>query len=253
MKINDFIIENGELLGYAGNGGCVVIPDSVKYIGEDAFRGNRKIKSVDIPDSVVEIRKHAFYFCTGLEKITLGKNVEFLGLGAFAYCEKLTEFIMPDSVNKIGEWLFYNCLKLNNIVFSKKLICIENFSLSATGIKNFELPPQIERIGKGAFAESRIENFMAGAGLKEIGIIAFEKCFALKSVTLSDGLKKIDIWAFNNCPKIATLKIPASVEFVGSHAFHGFTDKQKVFINKAAAKNFSVEWKEECEAEIIEY
>ena len=252
IKTTDFIIENGELLGYTGGGGRIAVPDGVLYIGEDAFRGNKKIKEVIIPESVKEIRKHAFYWCVNLEKATPGKNVELLGSGAFAYCEKLTEFVMPDSVKDMGEWLFYNCLKLNKIVFSKNVKVVGDNMLAATGLKDFVLPAHIEKIGKGAFQGSKIESFKAGGGLKEIGVIAFEKCFSLKTVSLSEGLKKIDIWAFNHCPKIEELRVPASVEFVGSHAFHGFTNKQKVYVKKAAVKGYSAEWKDGSEALIFE-
>ena len=35
--INDFVIEDGVLIKYKGDSSDVVIPDSVTYIGEDAF------------------------------------------------------------------------------------------------------------------------------------------------------------------------------------------------------------------------
>ena len=56
----DFEIENCVLNMYTGPGGDVVILDSVRSIGEDAFRGCTGLTSVTIPDSVTYIGEDAF-------------------------------------------------------------------------------------------------------------------------------------------------------------------------------------------------
>ena len=45
---NGFVIENGVLTGYTGDGGDVVIPDGVTCIGDDVFYNNDKNTSVKI-------------------------------------------------------------------------------------------------------------------------------------------------------------------------------------------------------------
>ena len=51
--------------------GCknTVIPSSVTVIGETAFAGNNKIKSITIPASVTKVDDYAFYACTDLKTI----------------------------------------------------------------------------------------------------------------------------------------------------------------------------------------
>lgn len=61
--MNEFKIEGTTLAGYAGNGGTVVIPDSVTTIGAGAFEGCTSLMKVVIPDSVTTIDKGAFYGC----------------------------------------------------------------------------------------------------------------------------------------------------------------------------------------------
>ena len=59
-NINDFVIENGELQKYKGQGGDVVIPEGVTSIGDCAFSGCSSLTSVVIPDGVTSIGNDAF-------------------------------------------------------------------------------------------------------------------------------------------------------------------------------------------------
>ena len=87
--MSDFIIKNGVLKKYRGNETKVVIPDSVKEIGEDAFRGCESLKEITIPDSVTEIGECAFFCCKSLEEITIPDSVKKIGKGTFSGCEDL--------------------------------------------------------------------------------------------------------------------------------------------------------------------
>lgn len=47
--MSDFRIKNGVLVKYVGNGGDVVIPDSVTAIGVKAFKGCSSLMSIRFP------------------------------------------------------------------------------------------------------------------------------------------------------------------------------------------------------------
>ena len=70
---NDFVIEKesrsfGELslVGYTGTDAEVMIPDGVKSITKDAFKGCQTLVKVVIPEGVQRIGGDAFSGCTAL-------------------------------------------------------------------------------------------------------------------------------------------------------------------------------------------
>ena len=116
---SDFNIDSsGTLTKYTGGGGDVVIPDTVKAIGEDAFCDCTGLTSVTIPNSVTSIGYSAFYGCTGLTSVTIPNSVTWIGDYAFCGCTGLTSVTIPDSVTSIGEYAFGSCYNLTDVYFS---------------------------------------------------------------------------------------------------------------------------------------
>ena len=89
---------------YTGGKRRIRIPDGVKYIGEEAFKGNKQLDEVYLPDTVEEIRDEAFSGCTNLRII--GFNIENpparIGSKAFHDCWSLIRDI-KDLVEEVAE------------------------------------------------------------------------------------------------------------------------------------------------------
>lgn len=74
---------------YVANGTDIVIPDSVLTIGENTFKDNDTIVSVDL-NNVKTIEQYAFSGCSSLESVVVPKSVETIADGAFANCDNLS-------------------------------------------------------------------------------------------------------------------------------------------------------------------
>ena len=85
-----FIIEIGVLVRYDGDGGDVVIPNSVESIGVGAFAGCETLTSITLGNSVTSIYNLAFLDCSSLTSITLSDSVKSIGEDAFDGCYELT-------------------------------------------------------------------------------------------------------------------------------------------------------------------
>ena len=80
---------------------------SVETIGDYAFYGNKRLKTVSLPASVKSIGKSAFRGCTALTKITLGRNVTKIGTAAFYGDKKLKTIVISSAkLKSVGKQAF---------------------------------------------------------------------------------------------------------------------------------------------------
>ena len=113
----DFVIRGGVLEKYNGASTHVVIPDSVRCIGEKAFM-DTYIESVSIPDSVVEIKEYMFGECTSLSSVVLPNELTRICFRAFKDCKNLASINIPKSIEYIdGYDCFEGCCNLVNVNF----------------------------------------------------------------------------------------------------------------------------------------
>lgn len=77
------IVGDGILVAYRGNAEHVEIPEGVKQIGPEAFKGHQEILDAALPDSVIKICAEAFRNCSSLTGLTGCKGLKTVVRGAF--------------------------------------------------------------------------------------------------------------------------------------------------------------------------
>ena len=198
-NINDFVIENGVLKEYQGQGGDVVIPEGVTNIGASAFSGCSSLASVVIPEGVTSIGDEAFYYCQSLTSVVIPEGVTSIGGEAFKYCSSLTSVVIPKGVKSIGNWAFSGCSSLASVV----------------------IPEGVTSIGGGAFWDcSSLTSIVIPEGVTSIGVWTF------------DGWQGLRLEA----PAISVSVLSAMK--LGAQAGYGFLSARERFTNPEIADGY---------------
>ena len=199
----------------------IMLPSSIKSIGDHAFTSCTKLKSIELPEGVEKIGWQAFSYCTGLESITLPSTLKeidqyaftycynpalenitlpagltVIGYNAFANCDWLKCIEIPGGVKEIKDGAFSNCRWLENVIIHDGVKSIGDEAFRYVyALKTIIIPDSVEKIGErafycpgdsGSYSVSSLESITFGTGIKEIGARAFANCEKLKSATFKD-------------------------------------------------------------------
>lgn len=103
----------------------VEIPDGVEKIGMDAFNQCRMIADITIPSKISEIEDGTFIGCVSLKEIEIPSNVLYIGNEAFRYCYSLEKVVIDDGCGYIGEKAF-QCGHIMDITVPASVYYIAN-------------------------------------------------------------------------------------------------------------------------------
>jgi hypothetical protein len=228
--------QNGKkLLHYPGSkkGTKFAVPQGTEAISEEAFAGNRYLKTVVIPNSVKSIGIAAFTGCASLAEIVVADaNIAYHTLDGVLFDTALKRleaypagrngavYEIPDGTKAVGDKAFANCLMLTGITIPQSVTSLGDAAfISCEGLTAVTLPGQIKKIGSQAFAYCyMLESATLCSGLEEIGDQAFYSS-GLTGITLPEGVTSIGESAFGYCMDLMGVYISGSVKRIAKDAF----------------------------------
>ena len=175
----------------------VVVPNTVRSIGNSAFASSSNLRSVVLTDSVESLGEAVFELCISLASVRVPQNITSIPPRTFAYCESLTSIDIPPRVTSIGKSAF-----------------------ARSGITSITLPETVTTIGEMAFANvESLSSLVIPNTVTSIGEAAFQWCSALTSIQLPENLEVIEAHLFDRCLNLPSIEIPASVTEIRESAF----------------------------------
>ena len=148
------------------------IKDGVKILAANAFHNCQTLKSIFIPDSVIEDDGSIFEGCENLEEARVSVNLKNPDIAMFSGCSSLRYVELQEGLESIGENMFYGC----------------------TALKHIALPSTILYLFGDTFCVSGIEDIALHEGIKEIGHDAFNGCYHLKKLVIPSTVEHIGSW-----------------------------------------------------------
>lgn len=220
-----------------------IIPSTVRMLGNDAFSGNTRLKSVVIPETVREIGFGTFKGCVNLESIECA-SVKVPSVPSYTTFEDIynSTLIIPDGCFKEYAVAEYWPKFRNIIVGDKQVLRIESSGLvylcdettkeayvlgngNETAAEILENINGFNVIGIGGTAFSNdsesVKNFeklSIPESVKIIGKGAFRNITFNKVSLVGNNLERIEDNAFYQCKGLETMDIK-SLKYIGIEAF----------------------------------
>jgi len=148
------------------------IKDGVKILAANAFHNCQHLKSIFMPDSVIEDEGSIFEGSKSLEEARVSVNLKNPDIAMFSGCSSLRYVELQEGLESIGENMFYGC----------------------TALKHIALPSTILYLFGDSFCASGIEDIALHEGIKEIGHDAFNGCYHLKKLFIPSTVEHIGSW-----------------------------------------------------------
>ena len=191
------------------------IPANVKTLesndgGATGVFASTGLTSLVIPNTLEYLGREAFANCSNLETVTIGTGVTYIGSLVFAGCSNLS--VVNYNVTEIPGvadmptnqyWIWNGCSS----------DCTVNIGDNVKGLPN--------DIFHG-FTHLKTINFGSHANFS-IGTHAFDGCTGLTTLTIPDNVITLNDYAFKGCTGLTTVNIGSGVTTIGHTAFGGCT------------------------------
>lgn len=218
---------------YYGSVAAIIVPDTIDgypvvAIGNEAFRGNKYLTAILIPDCITSIGDYAFAD-TNLDSLVLPAELSKLGRRILSGNSGVTEITIPKTLKSVGtaylygmdgdgpftgsniqtaaietgmteipEHLFHQNSTLISVEIPDTVVKIEGYAFAQTGLESIRIPDTVSRLEEGA---------LAGTKLTEL--------------TLPKNIEFLGRKILSGNKGVTEIRIPKSLKSVGSAYLYG--------------------------------
>jgi len=217
------------------------------------------MRSVEIPDTVTSIERHAFDGChklnfneyensfylgnennkyhilikvkdNSVSSYLINYNTKIITQNAFSNCLPLKSIVIPNSVAFIGSEAFSNCTELESVTLGSGITTIEeNAFKDCSALESVTLSNNYAtQIYKYRFPYTHIHEIIIGDYVTSIYETAFKECSAITNVTIGKSVAVINTQSFDGCTGLSSIEIPGSVKTINYQAFYGCSKLKSV-------------------------
>ncbi|MDE5841123.1 MAG: leucine-rich repeat protein [Muribaculaceae bacterium] len=209
----------------------VVLPSTIRFIGNEAFRHCGRLDYLRLPENLAVIGSFAFEWCSNLNIEYLPQSLYSIGENAFAGCRLPETLMIPGSLTDIMPGAFYGTqvkafevdtynmsyTSMDGILCSKDLKTLVMMP-PATELESYTVPSSFSEIGAYSFAGCGMKKIVVPENIKNIGSNAFEGCGSLTEISLPSTLTEFSPYMLSGCRSLKSLTIPDGVTALGSYS-----------------------------------
>lgn len=179
----------------------IVVPDSVKTIGYNAFAGQTALQRLTLPDNLTSIGNYIAYSSRELQVLCSRGSAT-----ARLITKSVYEYGFTDPAEPECSWRY------------------EGDGMVLTAYRgtaaNVAVPGGVTAIGDSAFFKNKtLETVTLPEGLKEVGTEAFTGCTKLREVSFPSTLQTVGSHAFHGDNQLKHVTLPQSLTTLGANCF----------------------------------
>ena len=176
------------------------IPVYIENIGDYAFSGVGNGGDLIIPNSVKSIGERAFESCHFLGSLILSESLETIGYEAFRGSGLTGSLTIPNSVTEIGAGAFLDVSFTGTLTLPSSISSIKGHTFAYTSFSGtLTIPNSVTQIGSRAFYGADFSELVLGSSIDTIGVGAFEDCSSLSgTLHLPSSINSIGTGAFRH-------------------------------------------------------
>lgn len=236
----------------------VLIPDTVTFIDDDAFRGCQSLVKLTIPKNVARIDNDAFFGCESLGELILDGSLPYIGLNAFALCDEslytaegsLTYIAAngnPHAILFRATDIFISEAHLNG----NTLIIAQSAFADRESLAEVSIPASVRKVCEHAFADCYslkrvyIEDLAAWCNIElsyeqgytssplyygaELYLAEGDRASVITDLVIPDGVSTLACCAFLGLKSIRSVTVPSGVKVILESAFEGCSSIESVY------------------------